>query len=69
LPLQWPSASAKTPPPAVRASKEMIYKSLHPTVHEIKDAFSLSFPALHSEESLEGARAFSEGRKPDWKAK
>lgn len=56
-------------PLAIRASKEMIYKSLYPAVHEIRDAYSMAIPALNSEDSLEGARAFSEGRKPEWKGK
>ena len=56
-------------PLAVRASKELIYKSIYPAAHEIRDCYSIAAAALNSEDGLEGARAFSEGRKPEWKGK
>ncbi len=57
-------------PLAIRATKQMIYKSLWPAIHEVQDiARSLMAIATDSEDYLEGPRAFAEKRKPQYKGK
>lgn len=57
-------------PLAIRATKQMIYKSLRPTIHEMQDlAASIMAIAHESEDNKEGPRAFAEKRKPQYKAK
>ena len=57
-------------PLAIRATKQMVYRSLWPAIHEMRDvAQSLMAIATESEDYLEGPRAFSEKRKPRYKAR
>jgi enoyl-CoA hydratase/carnithine racemase len=57
-------------PLAIRATKQMVYKSLWPAIHEMKDvAQSLMAIAIESEDYLEGPRAFREKRKPQYQAR
>ena len=57
-------------PLAIRATKQMVYKSLWPAIHEVQDvAKSLRAIAQDSEDYLEGPRAFAEKRKPQYKAR
>ena len=57
-------------PLAIRASKEMVYKSLWPAMHEVTDmARSITVAPAQSEDAREGPRAFAEKRKPQYKAR
>ena len=57
-------------PLAIRATKQMVYKSLWSSMHEVHDVHrSLMASALNSEDYQEGCRAFAEKRKPQYKGK
>ncbi len=56
-------------PLAVRATKEVVYKSLPPTLGQTQEGWEIAAPALNSEDMIEGARAFVERRPPVWKGK
>ena len=57
-------------PLAIRATKQMVYKSLWPALHEVQDlTTSIMAIARESEDIQEGPRAFAEKRKPQYKGK
>lgn len=60
---------AQNAPLAVRTTKEALYRSQHPSAHELRDARTIMMPALSSEDTLEGMRSFLEKRPPQWKGK
>src|SRR6185312_7512124 len=65
---RWAAQILECSPMAIRASKQVVYKSLdEPT---LAAAMRTTYPAvqanLDSEDYLEGPRAFAERRKPNW---
>jgi crotonobetainyl-CoA hydratase len=65
---RWAAQILECSPMAIRASKQVVYKSLdEPT---LAAAMSRTYPAqeanLKSQDYIEGPRAFAERRKPDW---
>jgi crotonobetainyl-CoA hydratase len=65
---RWAAQILECSPMAIRASKQVVYKSLgEPT---LAAAMARSYPAqeanLKSRDYIEGPRAFAERRKPDW---
>jgi enoyl-CoA hydratase/carnithine racemase len=66
---RWASQILECSPMAIRASKEIVYKSFdEPT---LAAAMTRTYPGqeanLASQDYLEGPRAFAERRKPDWR--
>jgi len=68
--MAWADEIASCAPLSVRATKEVAMGSLG---HPLKDALSMQFEGIHtlfhSEDFVEGPRAFAEKRKPNWKAR
>src|ERR1700719_4747904 len=65
---RWAAQILECAPLAVRASKQVVYRSLdEPT---LEDAMTRSYPAqeanLASQDYIEGPKAFAERRKPQW---
>ena len=65
---RWASQILECSPMAIRASKQVVYKSLdEPT---LAAAMTRTYPAqeanLKSQDYIEGPRAFAERRKPNW---
>ena len=57
-------------PLAVRSTKELVYKSLHPTLHEMHyRLMKRCMEGFQNEDFKEAARAFAEKRKPKFKTK
>ncbi|MBV9829196.1 MAG: enoyl-CoA hydratase/isomerase family protein [Alphaproteobacteria bacterium] len=66
---RWAAQILECSPMAIRATKQSVYRSLdEPTLQQ---AMTTTYPAvqanLDSEDYIEGPRAFSEKRRPDWK--
>lgn len=56
-------------PLALKITKELVYKSFYPAMHDRPEAWEIMGPAMSSEDILEGARAFIERRRPVWKGR
>jgi enoyl-CoA hydratase/carnithine racemase len=65
---RWAAEIMECSPLSVQASKEAAYQGLHLS---LEDAIKQNYPAthklFHSQDLIEGPRAFAEKRKPNWK--
>jgi enoyl-CoA hydratase/carnithine racemase len=68
---RWAEQIMECSPMSIRASKESVYRGLDEA--DLEKAINGRYPAvaalLHSEDIIEGPRAFAEKRKPQWKGK
>jgi dehydration protein DpgD len=66
----WVADLLRCAPLSVRAMKEVVNRSAH---LPIESAFDASYPAeerrMHSQDALEGPRAFAEKREPRWQSR
>ena len=68
--LDWAGQIAQCAPLSIRASKDVVYKSLDADLRESMEAQYDSVKAMvSSQDFIEGPRAFSEKRPPNWQGK
>jgi len=68
--LRWANEILERAPLSIRASKQAALMGL---CHPLEIALNMQYPDAetmrHSEDTVEGPRAFAEKRKPNWKAR
>lgn len=67
---RWADEVAAAAPLAVRALKESVMRSLDmPLEQAFATRFAWEEKRMHSEDAVEGPRAFAEGRPPEWRGR